>query len=125
MAGLIAASVPVDVHGSGLSMTKAARDSGKKTKSSREAVYHRRALVAPGSPKSYAQAGWLNFKRHGILAGADRTARQLIYRSQSRKLNSLLASAARGFAGDLSETFAQYEVVLNFSNAWAAGRPGG
>jgi spore maturation protein CgeB len=123
LAGLLAQSVPVDIYGSGWSASPSGAGS-KQNGGEQESSYLGRELVQPGSAKSYALASWQNLRRHGILAGADRTARQLIYKSQSRKMNDLLASASRGFASDISETFASYEVILNFSNVWADGRPG-
>ncbi|HEY0321711.1 MAG TPA: glycosyltransferase [Pyrinomonadaceae bacterium] len=122
LVALISESVPVDIYGSGWD-AKYVADSGKSS-NGKETIYMGRELLAAGSAKSYAQAGWQNFRRHGILGGVDRNARQLIYRSESRRLDALLASAARGFAGDISETFSEYEVILNFSNVWADGRPG-
>ncbi|MBD0370036.1 MAG: glycosyltransferase [Pyrinomonadaceae bacterium] len=122
LVSLISESVPVDIYGGGWDKNYV-RDS-LKSADGKERSYLGRELVAAGSVKSYAHAGWQNFRRHGIVGGVDRNARQLIYRSGGRKLDALLACAARGFARDVSETFARYELVLNFSNVWADGRPG-
>jgi hypothetical protein len=123
IAGLIMASVPVDIYGSGWSVVKQAEDARQHDELKETAYLGRKALV-PGSAASYVQATWLNFKKHGLLAGVKRNSHQLIHRARSNRTSGLLASSARGFASELSATFAQYEVVLNFSNVWADGRPG-
>jgi spore maturation protein CgeB len=63
-------------------------------------------------------------RRHGLRNGVQRATRQLAYRRESRRLSPLVASAARGFAADLNETMARYELALSFSNVWADARPG-
>jgi glycosyltransferase involved in cell wall biosynthesis len=123
LAALVGAGVPLDIYGSGWTP----EHSGNGNHDLPFAVgdeYLGRKLNKPGGLKSYAQATLRNVGRHGLLDGTLRTINQARYRSERRGIDPLLATAARGAAGDLSETFAAYEVVLNFSNVWADGRPG-
>lgn len=123
LAALVSAGVPVDIYGSGWPV--AADGNGRKQEPfGIEGEYLGRSLSKPGSLRSYAQATLQNLERHGVRAGTRRTVNQLRYRAESRSIDTLLARAACGFARGLSETFARYEVVLNFSNVWADGRPG-
>jgi spore maturation protein CgeB len=122
LASLITNGVPLALYGKGW---------GKETfidsaTSPSEVVteYLGRRFPTPGSLKSYLQMVLMNFKDGGVIPGIRRTIYQFHYRSQSRQLHSLFAPIACGFADNLAETFAQYEVVLNFSNVWADGRPG-
>lgn len=123
ISALLTSSVPIDIYGGGWG---AATEPGNAEKNGeqQESIYLGRKYFAPGSVASYAQASWQNVKRLGVLAGAQRNLRQLTYKSKSHSTNGALASSVKGFASDLSETFAEYEVVLNFSNVWADGRPG-
>lgn len=118
LAKLIASQVPVDIYGSGWG----GRDFSHG--SIDDSTYLGRRTSKPGGLMSYAQVIWQNIKRQGVLAGTRRTLRQLHHRHQSQQMVPLLASSAYGFAKDISHTFARYEVVLNFSNVWADGRPG-
>lgn len=122
LASLITNQIPVDIYGTGWGKGEASTTTAPATESTTE--YLGRRSPTPGSLKSYLQMVWMNVKDQGIIAGTQRTLHQFEYRSQSRQLLPLLAPAARGFADDLIETFAQYEVVLNFSHVWADGRPG-
>jgi len=65
-----------------------------------------------------------NFEEQGIVGGFLRSVGQWQYRDESRRLDKILAPAARGAAPDICETFNHYEVILNFSNVWADGCPG-
>lgn len=123
LAALINAGVPLDIYGSGW----AANDSGngqKESASEIESEYLGRKLKKPGGLRSYAYTTLQNFGRHGVFDGTLRTLNQVRNRAERRAIDPVLATCARGVAGDLSETFARYEVVLNFSNVWADSRPG-
>jgi hypothetical protein len=111
-AALIRAGVPVDLYGSGwsgLDPNPAPPASGSS---------------APGSRRAYLKVMWRNVRIQGIVGGLSRNWRQWRYRRQTRALDPLLATVARGRARDIAGAFSQYEVVLNFSNVWADGRPG-
>jgi hypothetical protein len=123
LAALIRKNVPVDIYGSGWTEENSG-NGRKKLPYELRGEYLGRKLRAPGGIGSYAQATLQNFGKHGVVAGTRRTINQVRYRNQRRRIDPLLATAARGTAPDLSETFARYTVVLNFSNVWADGRPG-
>ncbi|MEQ8972136.1 MAG: glycosyltransferase [Coleofasciculus sp. C1-SOL-03] len=123
LAELITSQVPIDIYGRGWGVKDSGKHSG--TISDRQDfVYLGRRSPKPGGLISYARATWQNIKKQGVVAGIDRTIHQLHYRRQSRQLAPFFTSSACGFAENISQTFARYEVVLNFSNVWADGRPG-
>ncbi|MEH1789727.1 MAG: glycosyltransferase [Nostoc sp.] len=124
LAKLITNKIPVDVYGSGWNGSIPSANSSSQFPKQSTTVYLGRQLQQPGSIRSYTQAAWSFVKNEGVIAGLKRTIRQLNYRHQSRQLDSILATAACGFADSLSETFAKYAVILNFSNVLADGRPG-
>lgn len=119
---LIANNVPIDIYGSGWRAFPNGSRATKMVEAKTE--YLGRRLIKPGSMASYAQATWQNLRKQGLVAGLSRTVRQLNYCRQSGQIAPLLESAACGFADSILHTFARYEVVLNFSNVWADGRPG-
>jgi spore maturation protein CgeB len=119
---LIRNAVPVDIYGHGWTGPTFANGPSEASSDTSD-EYLGRKLTKPGTLRSYAQVAMGNFKGPGILSGARRTISQASYRKASASLEPSLAQAARGLAGNLSETLAQYEVVLNFSNVWADGRP--
>lgn len=123
LAALILNNIPVDIYGTGWGFSDSDNLS-EKPSFPEEGVYLGRRSPKPGGLTSYVSAIAQNIQDDGIIAGTRRTFRQLQYRRQSRQLDSLLASAACGFAENISQTFARYEIVLNFSNVWADGRPG-
>jgi hypothetical protein len=123
LAALISKGVPVDIYGSGWTPESSGNGNHALPFEVKD-EYLGRKLKKPGGLGSYAEAALENFGRHGFLDGTLRTLNQARYRTERRSIDSLLATAARGVAGNLNETFARYEVVLNFSNVWADGRPG-
>ncbi len=123
LAALISRNVPVDIYGSGWTAQHSGNGNHELPFEVKD-EYLGRKLKKPGGLGSYAQATLENIDRHGLLAGTRRTIKQARYRTEKRSIDPLLATAARGVAGNLNETFARYEVVLNFSNVWADGRPG-
>jgi len=120
LAALIIGQVPVDVYGSGWNGHQTYADSKQRAAK----AYLGREIVPMGSWKSYAQMARQNFRNEGMLAGMNRTAGQFVNRFRSGRTGAIIATATRGPADDISETLSQYEVVLNFSNVWADGRPG-
>ncbi|MCX7593415.1 MAG: glycosyltransferase [Fischerella sp.] len=123
LAHLLQNQVAVDIYGNGW-IQFVANNTLVTSADKLETEYLGRKLLQPGSFRSYALVVWNNLKKQGAIAGIHRTIRQLGYRHQNRQLLPLLATAARGFADNISNTFAQYEVILNFSNVWADGYPG-
>ncbi len=124
LAQLMANQVPVDIYGSGWVSQEVHPQLRRTLHKYEDLVSLGRLSPKPGSLMSYTLVIWQNLKQQGIVAGIYRTLSQLHYRHHSHQLVSLLASAYCGFAENMSHTFAQYEVVLNFSNVWADGRPG-
>ena len=122
LAKLITNQIPVDIYGSGWGVTVASSKSSSQSQEDSKTEYLGRKLQIPGSLNSYAQTAWGFMKNEGAIAGLKRTIHQLNYRSQSRQLDSIIAKNAFGFAGNIMETFAKYQVILNFSNVWADGR---
>ncbi|BCL35198.1 glycosyltransferase [Nostoc sp. MS1] len=123
LAQMLINQIPVDIYGSGWISHPSVKNPVKLSVS-QPTEYLGRQLSQPGTLKSYAQAAWSNFQSQGMITGISRTINQLTHRYQSRQLFPILANAACGFADNISDTFAQYEVVLNFSNVWSDGRPG-
>lgn len=109
-ASLVRAGVPVHLYGTGWGTTTNDRSNMEE--------------IPRGSFNSYVEAINGNIHRHGLVGGLARTWRQYCYRRESRALRSVYSPSARGFATTVAETFGRYEVVLNFSNVWADGRPG-
>lgn len=123
LAALINEGVPLDTYGSGWIINNS-NNGMKELPVEIESEYLGRKLKKPGGLRSYAYTTLQNLGKHGVFDGAVRTINQVRNRAERRAIEPLLATSARGMAGDLSETFARYEVVLNFSNVWADGRPG-
>ena len=130
LAALLSQQIPVDIYGSGWGysfsqQTPADTQTLKpQLQDSQWSEYLGRRFPKPGSLNSYAQVIWNNLRTQGFIRGSHRTCKQIAYRYHSQKLTPLLVSAACGFAESLSQTFAHYEVVLNFSHVWADGYPG-
>lgn len=128
LAPLLAHNLPIDIYGSGWPRTVSLNSSPEATSPTESSAsyseYLGRKIYPPGSKASYLNLVQEQIQQQGLLKGIARIYRQAQYRRGSRKLDSILAQAYQGFASSLSETFAQYEVVLNFSNVWADGRPG-
>jgi spore maturation protein CgeB len=123
IASLVRAGVPVEVYGAGWkngAESNPSADSEMKL----ELDFLGRRKSSPGSWQSYFSVLRQNIARAGFCGGVLRSARQLKYRRDSRVLSPLIASVARGHAGDISSVLAAHEVCLNFSNVWSDGRPG-
>jgi spore maturation protein CgeB len=121
LATLIRHQIPVDIYGSGWQVTS---PSSTSTKAVVELEYLGRRSPQPGGINSYLRLVQENLQKQGILSGTQRTLRQFQYRRETRQLSPTLATASCGFAENLNRTFSEYEVILNFSNVWADGRPG-
>lgn len=123
-AELIRAGIPVDLYGPGWGAP--APDADRPgSEEPVELEYLGRRIHPPGSCGAYREAIWENLRRHG-LAGGFRTGRQIAYRRESQRLRPLFAPHARGPVPfeEQKRVFSGCEVVLNFSNVWADGRPG-
>lgn len=121
LAELIRSDVPVDVYGSGW-LKPNGNSNGNASVS--ESVYLGRPQTKPGTIKSYAHFAAENIRAQGIVGGFARGISQFNHKRSSAKLSPALSSCAKGFAPSIRETFARYEVNINFSNVWADGRPG-
>lgn len=126
LAKLLQDHTPVDIYGKGWGGdTNLQKSSEIKTNSPvEEKTYLGRKLLRPGSLESYRNLISENLRGQGLIKGLNRTIQMLLYRQQSKGLDSILSSSACGYAPSISKTFAEYEVVLNFSNVWSDGRPG-
>ena len=126
IAYLLKQQIPVDVYGSGWGNPNDFSDSNhsKNNHSHTASTYLGRSISQPGSFASYRNLIQGNLSRLGILRGTYRTLQQLQHRVASRKLRPLVSQAARGYADNIPETFASYEVILNFSNVWSDSYPG-
>ncbi|OLT61233.1 glycosyltransferase family protein [Moorena bouillonii] len=122
IANLIQNKVPVSIYGKGWGLPDT-HDS-KQTLLKEESKYLGRKLPKAGGISGYANVVCQNINNQGLISGLRRTVQQFQYRHQSRTISPLLASVACGFAKNLCYTFSEYEVILNFSNVWADGRPG-
>jgi len=123
LAELINNQIAVDIYGRGWNLSAMASQKSSQQQKDVKGEYLGRRLQTPGSLNSYAQKAWSFIKNEGTIAGLMRTIRQLNYRSQSRQLDPIVTQNACGFAENISETFARYEIILNFSNVWADGQP--
>ena len=125
-AELIRREVPLDLYGAGWTRSSppATRDAANGPALGNSPTYLGRKLRRPGSVAAYVAVAGQRIGRDGLLRGLTRIARQAKFRRDLRGLSPLLCQHAKGLAGDLSETFARYDVVLNFSNVWADGEPG-
>jgi spore maturation protein CgeB len=121
LAALIQHQIPVQIYGSG--WKSIASDPGAPVEQP-ETEYLGRKQAQPGRLSSYAALAWNHIQTQGAIGGIKRTIGQLQYRHQNRKLSLLLIDSCQGFAADLNQTFAEHEVILNFSNVWADGHPG-
>lgn len=122
LSALIQEDIPVHIYGKGWGY-KESISASKSQAQQEESSYLGRKLSKPGSLKSYAGLVAENMNRQGYFWGLQRTIQQFSHRRHSKTLNPMLASAACGYAGSISQTFASYELILNFSNVWSDGRP--
>jgi spore maturation protein CgeB len=121
VAALIKANVPVIIYGPGW---------GRETNSimpnqNRKTDHLGRQTPVAGTRSAFNQA-IMNWREEGFIQGNIRTWRQFRYRAESRRLAPLFTPFAKGSVPfDQQKTiFSSSEVVLNFSNVWADGRPG-
>jgi spore maturation protein CgeB len=123
MASLLRANVPIDIYGPGWGHTK--KGSNDRLPNS-TAPYLGRVQYRPGTVSSYFKSARQLIVNDGVMTGTIRLARQIGYRQQTRRLSPLFAPHARGPVPfeEISKIFSSHEVVLNFSNVWADGRPG-
>lgn len=116
LAALVKNEIPVDIYGSGWLAEQNGSSGSREMNGSGD--------PAAGSLTSYSRVVRENIARQGWLGGGMRSMRQAMYAIESRRLRSKLQPYAKGKAGSLAEVFSSYEVVLNFCNVWADGRPG-
>lgn len=121
---LIERNIPVDIFGHGWGEDARNPAPSSCSTNGMETFYLGRRTPRPGTLESYFHTVGENLKEQGLLGGSRRTLRQWQCRHQSRKLDPVFAQAARGPAHDICQAFNHYEVILNFSNVWADGRPG-
>ena len=124
MAAIVKAGVPVDIYGPGWG--EANSTSGVKNTATPVGEYLGRKQLVPGSRASYLQRIGDNIQAQGILGGLARTWQQIRYHQTTSTLSPLFLPFAKGAIPfqQICAVFAQYEVILNFSNVWADGRTG-
>lgn len=122
LAAGIEAGLPIDIYGSRWPVADAPPTKAPAVQP--PTVTHGRRIPRPGSPSAYLRVIGENIRAAGLATGVTRTVRQVRYRKTTRALDGVLSPHCRGFAPSLPEVFGRYEVVLNFSNVWADGRPG-
>jgi hypothetical protein len=127
VAALVRAGVPLELYGPGWGApTPTASAQAPAPAAPAPVAYLGRRAEPAGSRGAYVEAVRENLRRGGLIGGAVRTVRQFVYRRQSSRLMPLFAPNARGPIPfqQQKEVFAANEVVLNFANVWADGRPG-
>jgi hypothetical protein len=125
MAALVRAQVPLVIYGPGWSPNFAAKINGNS--SAPESHYYLgRKSFPPQTLHSYLQVTAQNFRTLGALSGMARLWQQSQYRRETQNLSPLLAPFAKGSVPfeEICRIFSSHEVILNFSNVWADGRPG-
>lgn len=120
-AALINSGVSLALYGSGWEDDSPAMATTRERDTT---PYLGRICPRPGSTRSYLQAAIGTIQTQGFGRGLRRLIQQWRYRSATRRLTPAIRTAAKGRADNVAETFAVYELVLNFSNVWADGRPG-
>ena len=123
LAKLITNQIPIDIYGSGWNASYVSANT-IPTSQEQPTEYLGRKLQQPSSISSYFPIVWNYLKNEGAISGIKRIIYLLNYRQQTHQINPILANTASGFAKNLNDTFSKYEVILNFSNVWADGRPG-
>jgi hypothetical protein len=73
---------------------------------------------------SYLKVAVENLRQYGLVGGTRRIWARATACREARRLAHLIKPHARGSVSYIAPTFAQYAVVLNFSNVWADGLPG-
>ena len=123
MASLICANVPVEIYGAGWGNTE---KTGHDPSPNSPAAYLGRVQHRPGTVSSYIESARQLIAKEGAATGMRRLVKQVRYRRNTRKLSPLFVAHARGPIPfqEISKVFSSHEVVLNFSNVWADGRPG-
>lgn len=125
MASLINAKLPLAIYGPGWgkdstsSTIKSLQDKGS-------ADYLGRKQVVPSTSNAYLSVIANNILKEGLFLGIVRTFHQIEYRHRTKQLSSLFQQFALGAIPfqQICSVFAKYQVILNFSNVWADGRPG-
>lgn len=122
VAALLRADVPLDLYGQGWAMKNSEPTTPKILTA--EGAEKKSSLPVPGSRQAYWALAQEILATEGWWNGSRRVMRQAFHYLQSRRWRPRIAQASRGACSSMNETFADYEVVLNFSNVWADGRPG-
>src|SRR3954465_1225764 len=120
LAALILAKIPGVVYGPGW------KSDGSTPPSTAHGGHFGREQPVAGTNRALGEAVKSNWRREGAIGGTIRSWSQFRYRSHSRRLTALFAPYAKGAIPfeQQKTVFSSSEVVLNFSNVWADGRPG-
>ncbi len=124
MASLIEEQIPLDIYGPGWG--KGNSPAKRKSSEQNNEEYLGREQIKPKSSQSYLNAVCQNIRKSNLIAGLIRTGQQIQYRQATHDLSPLFVDFAKGAIPfqQICSVFSSYEVVLNFSNVWADGRPG-
>ncbi len=125
MAVLVKAAVPVDIYGPGWGANPVSSTTASP-ETSQLSDYLGRSQHTAGTAGGYLKMIGSNIKRQNLWGGLTRTWRQLEYRQGTQTLLPLFEPFAKGGIPfeQICSVFSAYEVILNFSNVWADGRPG-
>ncbi|MGD1918594.1 MAG: glycosyltransferase, partial [Pleurocapsa sp.] len=98
----------------------------QKSSEQKEEKYLGREQIKPKSSHSYLNVVCQNIRKSNLISGLIRTGQQIQYRQSTNNLSPLFIDFAKGAISfqQICSVFSSYEVVLNFSNVWADGRPG-
>jgi spore maturation protein CgeB len=120
LAALVQANVPIDVFGAGWQLHEV--QTNRADVKAKENLGRRN--LTPGSTESYLHVAAKMIRQQGPIRGVARVLKRAQYRRVSRKWLAAVSQHIRGFADNISNTLAEYEVCLNCSNVWADGHPG-
>jgi glycosyltransferase involved in cell wall biosynthesis len=125
MAELVRAEVPVVIYGSGWGSNGTAKQNGTPA-TANPSEYLGRKSAQPQTLQSYLEVAVQNLRTLGPVAGTARLWHQTQYRRETHALVSVFAPFAKGPVPfeEICNIFSSHEVILNFSNVWADGRPG-
>lgn len=125
MAALVRAQIPVVIYGPGWGTNGVAKSNGNAAQDE-GADYLGRKSFPPQTLGSYFQALGQNLRTEGLAGGVTRSWKQNDYRRETHKLTPLFGPFAKGPIPfeEIRGVLSSHEVILNFSNVWADGRPG-
>ena len=125
LAELINAKLPLAIYGPGWGKDNTS-STNKSFQDMETGDYLARKQVIPSSRNAYLSVISKNILKEGLFGGVIRTFQQIEYRRKTKQLSPIFQQFALGAIPfqQICSVFAEYEVILSFSNVWADGRPG-